>query len=332
MMNPWVLYVGIPAVIILVLLRLKRKGKYRDGKKVANAELVEEIPYYKNLKSKYNFFSALGTVCILFALVCVVVMMARPVKISTIEPEVRNRDIFLCMDISDSMDELNYAICDNLKKVVEELDGERFGITIFNGQTVLLVPLTNDYEYVIETLDRLKEVLWNSMEYDSGNSDFDLSLYTYKYGGTLSDWGSSYIGEGLATTLYSFPELEEDTGRSRSIIFTTDNQLNGDPLITIEEAAELCKQHDVKVFAIAPDHIEDEENFRTWMQGTGGKYYRNTSPQAYKQLINDIEATENSTSAVFEMQTLVMDQPQVLFVLLLLCIGAYMIICRILRV
>lgn len=332
-MNAWVLLLGIPLALLLCLLPLKGRKKYKDGKKVANAVMVEELPEYKALKIKYRLFYVLGTVAILAAMILMVIMMARPVEITTIEPELRNRDIFLCMDISDSMDELNYDICDNLKKVVKELDGERFGITIFNGQTVLLVPLTNDYDYVLETIDHLQQVLWTSLNGMETNGEFNLQDYYYKYSGTLSQTsGSSFIGEGLATTLYSFPELEEDNGRSRSIIFTTDNQLNGTPLITIKEAAELCTQYDVKVFAIAPDHIEDENNFRNYMLGTGGKYYKNTAPGAYKQLIKDIEATDTSETAILDVQTLVMDKPQALFVFLLLCLGGYMIICRRMRV
>lgn len=331
-MNAWVLLLGIPLALLLCLLPFKGRRRYKDGRKVANAEFVEELPEYKALKMKYRFLYVLGTLAILAAMIFMVVMMARPVEITTIEPELRNRDIFLCMDISDSMDELNYEICDNLKKVVKELDGERFGITIFNGQTVLLVPLTNDYDYVLQTIDHLQEVLWSSMNGMETNGEFNLQDYYYKYSGTLADHGSSFIGEGLATTLYSFPELEEDNGRSRSIIFTTDNQLNGEPLITIKDAAELCKQYDVKVFAIAPDHVEDEDNFRNYMIGTGGKYYRNTSAGAYRQLIKDIEATDTSETAILDVQTLVMDKPQALFVFLLLCLGGYMIICRMMRV
>ena len=61
------------------------------------------------------------------------------------------------MDISSSVDELNVELCAKLKEVVRRLDGERFGITIFNAKSVLLVPLTNDYEYVLGTLDKLEK-------------------------------------------------------------------------------------------------------------------------------------------------------------------------------
>ncbi|MFR5029176.1 MAG: hypothetical protein ACLTDF_10800 [Coprococcus sp.] len=38
------------------------------------------------------------------------------------------------------------------KKTVDELQGERFGIVIFNTSPVLLTPLTDDYEYVKDHL------------------------------------------------------------------------------------------------------------------------------------------------------------------------------------
>lgn len=45
----------------------------------------------------------------------------------------------------------------SLKDVVSNLDGDRFGITIYNTSSVLYVPMTDDYEFVLDRLDKLKE-------------------------------------------------------------------------------------------------------------------------------------------------------------------------------
>lgn len=334
--NPWVLYIGVPVVIILCLLRFKKKGQYKDGKKVANTSLVEETACFKKLYREYKILSGLAMVSLLVAIAISWVLLSRPAKIDTVSPEIHNRDIFLCMDISDSVDELNLDMCDELKKVVEELNGERFGITIFNGQSVLLVPLTTDYQYVLDTLDSMKVSFEDSIKrsdpyFNLFDSDIDWSTYYYKYEGTLAEEGSSFIGDGLASALYSFPDLETNKERSRMIIFTTDNQLNGEPYVTLEQAAGLCKKNDVKVFAIAPENVTDESTFKNAIESTGGGYYKSTSSKAYKQLVEDIKKTDTSLSGIKQTETRITDQPEVLFIWMLICVGVYLVLSRKLR-
>lgn len=324
---PLALYAGIPIIILLLFVGFKRKDIFRDGKKVANTEFIEELPLYKHLRRNYKCFSFLALAGLWASMLAAIVMMARPARIDRINPEIHNRDIFICMDISDSVDELNLNICKELRQVVKELDGERFGITIFNGQSVLLVPLTSDYQYVLDTLDKLEAAFNQSL-----NSDFDAfymdhyDLFQYKYEGTLSDYGSSFIGDGLASCLYNFPDLTENEERSRLIIFTTDNELNGTPIVTVEEAAALCSKHDVKVFAVTPQNIVDKANFRQAMNGTGGGFYEATSSKVFKQLTEDIKLTD--TSVMEDVKTIVTDQPKTLFIWLLICISIHFIFSR----
>ncbi|MBQ2744074.1 MAG: hypothetical protein IJF37_00450 [Lachnospiraceae bacterium] len=328
---PWISYIGIVVLIILLLLRLSRKSTYREGKKVANIDLIEETELYKKLKRQYRIFGTSALVSLLLAIGCGFVLLSRPAKVEQVNTELRNRDIFLCMDISSSMDELNLEMCEQLREVVKKLDGERFGITIFNAKSVLLVPLTNDYEYVLETLDKLEESLKVSMEmeesdYDYTSDDFDFELFYYKYDGTLSETASSLIGDGLASCLYNFPDLTENTERSRLIIFTTDNELNGTPYVTLDEATRLCGKNDVKVFAIGPDNIVDEEAFKSSVESTGGKYYRSTSSKAYEHLIDDIEKTEDSV--MNKIETIIYDQPQIVFICMVIFAGVYFVLSR----
>lgn len=328
---PWVLYIGIPILIALCLFSLKKKDTYKEGKRVANASFIEETEQYKKVYREYKVLSGV-MMCVLIVSISIgLVLIARPAKVDTVTPEIRNRDIFLCMDISDSVDDLNLNMCDELKEVVKELDGERFGITIFNGQSVLLVPLTTDYEYVLDTLDSLKKAFKDSidrssLDFDFFSDDMDWSSYYYKYEGTLAEEGSSFIGDGLASCLYSFPDLETNKERSRMIIFTTDNELNGEPYVTLEEAAGLCKKNDVKVFAIAPEEVTDESVFKRAIEGTGGGYYKSTSSKAYEQLTEDIKKT--GTSVMTQTETRITDQPELMFAWLLVCMGSYFLISR----
>ncbi|MBO5390070.1 MAG: hypothetical protein J6A59_18410 [Lachnospiraceae bacterium] len=331
---PLVLYVGIPVVFVLFLIRFKKKDTYRKGNKVANADFVESNPYYKKLMTQYKIFGSIAIFSLLLSTWASLAMMSRPAKVDTVTHEIRNRDIFICMDISGSVDETNLELVDELRGVVEELDGERFGITIFNAKSVLYIPLTTDYAYIMEMLDELEESFKVSLvmtKYYDGQSltaeeyeifyDFDYEKYYYKYAGTLSDEGSSYIGDGLATCLYNFSDLETNPDRARLIIMTTDNELNGTPLLTIEEAAALCSKHDVKVFGIAPDHIMNEQQFKDAILSTGGGYYKTSDKNAYKQLVNDIKATD--ATIIEKTEILIYDQPEVLFVVLVVLMGIY---------
>lgn len=328
---PWVIAVGVVVLLVLSVFGRRAKTTYKEGKKVANTEFIEETQLYKKLKRQYHIFSAMALLCLFVAIFCGFILLSRPAKVEQVNTELQNRDIFLCMDISSSVDGLNVELCEELKQVVRQLDGERFGITIFNAKSVLLVPLTNDYEYVLETLDKLSDSFKESIkleenDYDFFAEDLDLGLYNYKYEGTLSEEGSSLIGDGLASCLYNFPDLTGNTERSRMIIFTTDNELNGTPLVTLEEAAKLCKKNEVKVFAVAPEHIVDEDSFQSSIESTGGKYYKSTSSRVFDDLIDDIEETE--TSAMNKVETIIYDQPQMVFVCMVIFIGLYFVLSR----
>lgn len=326
-MFPLALFIGIPLAVLLIFFTFKRKDKFRKGKKVANTNFIEDTPLYKRLMISYRIFSTLALICLWLGIITGIVMIARPVEIDVIEPELQNRDIFICMDISSSVDELNLGICNEIEEVVKELDGERFGISIFNGRSVLLVPLTTDYDYVLDTLDTLQASFEFSLQdynYDNLMANYD--LYQFKYEGTFADEGSSFIGDGLASCLYNFPDLQENTDRSRLIIFATDNELNGTPLISVEDAAALCAKHDVKVFGVTPEDIVDEESFKKAMLSTGGGFYEVTSNKVFDKLIEDIRQTE--TSAMQEVKIVITDKPEALFICLLVSISLFFIFTR----
>lgn len=326
---PAVLYIGVPLAIGLLFLFGKKKQKFEDGTKVANTGFVEETEYYKNLVKKYRFFRVTALACLWLSIVACLFLLARPAKVQTIHPQLHNRDIFMCIDVSNSVDELNLDICRELKNVVKELDGERFGITIFNGQAALLVPLTNDYDYVLKSLDKLEMSFRHSLgEIPESLSYVDGEQITgyYKHMGTLSDYGSSFIGDGLASCLYNFPDLKVNEERSRLIIFTTDNELNGTPFVTLEEAAALCAKNNVRVYGVAPENIADEAVFKRAVESTGGGYYKVTSSKVFEQLLEDIRLTD--TSVMEDVKTLVLDHPEAAFLCLLVFIGIYFVCSR----
>ncbi len=337
LMFPVAIFVGIPIAVILTFFTFKRKDAFLKGKKVANTNFIKETPLFQKLMKEYKCFRTLSLVSLWLALILAIIMLARPVVVEVRNTELQNRDIFICMDISDSVDELNLEICGEIKEVVKELNGERFGITIFNGRSVLLVPLTTDYDYILDTLDKLEA----SFEYSLGNDLYisptgeilwdEYGLSQFKYEGTLWDdgRGSSFIGDGLASCLYNFPDLKENTDRSRLIIFTTDNELNeitASSFVSLEEAAALCTANGVKVFAVTPENIIDEEVFHNAILNTGGKHYEVTSSKVFDELVDDIRLT--GTSVITNTQILITDKPELLFIVLLIFISMHFIFNR----
>lgn len=331
LMHPEAIFIGIPIAIILSFITIKRKDIFKKGKKVANTNFIEDTPLYKRLLFQYKLFTILSLICLWIGMALAIVMLARPVKVDVVTTELRNRDIFICMDTSSSVDQLNLDVCNEIKKVVKDLDGERFGISIFNGKSVLLVPLTTDYDYVLETLDKLEASFECSLEFEDSYYIDDYAVYNYKYDGTLweDNRGSSFIGDGLASCLYNFPDLKENDDRSRLIIFTTDNELNeisGTSFVTLEEAAALCAANDVKVFAVTPEDIVDEQVFRQAIENTGGEHYEFTTYSIFDDLLDDIRLT--GTSVIQDVNIVITDKPEFLFIFMLVFIGIYFIFSR----
>lgn len=326
LMYRWVLYIGIAVLVILPFIVLKRKKNFRDSIKAANVSYVKDDPRFKKKTIIYKLLSVFAMMCLWVAIAVSFVMISRPVEVKTVSKTLRNRDIFLCLDISDSMDELNKNICDDLKKLVKGLDGERFGITIFCGKTVVLVPLTTDYDYVLDEIDKLQKAFEQSTDYWNWYSDFDYELYEYKYAGTLSDYGSSLIGDGIAGCLFAFPDLRENTDRARIMIVSTDNEVYGEQIVSVSEATDLCKKYGVKIFALGPDYVVDEQSFKKDIEKTGGQFYRIKSKSAVQDVIDAISVTDASDTQ--EIQTFITDKPVLLFYILLICTGLYFIVSR----
>ena len=121
---PAVLYIGVLCAILLLFLNRKKKTEYIDGTKVANTAFVEETEYYKKLWKRYRCLRAVALAGLWLSMIACLFLLARPAKMQTIHPQLHNRDIFMCIDVSNSVDELNLDICRELKNVVKELDGE----------------------------------------------------------------------------------------------------------------------------------------------------------------------------------------------------------------
>lgn len=323
---PLVLGIGIVAVIILlVIVFLKPFGnrhKYVEGKKVANSQHIENSSLYKKLYKEYKMLKNTALILLIVSVGCCFLMVSRPCETEDITDKMENRDIMICMDVSTSMDEINLEFCEKIREMVKRLDGQRIGITIFNSRAVVIAPLTDDYEYVNGELEKLEKAIKSFME---GN-ETDMMLYSYLYEGTVDNKGSSIIGDGLASALYNFPDLETNKDRTRVILITTDNQLSGTPIVTLDEACALCREYEVSVYAMTPTTLEDEAGFNKAINSTNGKVYTSTSKDMYDKIIEEIEKLD--TSVYEKTQIIRYDKPEFAFICMTVLIFVYFALSR----
>ena len=345
---PLVLKIGIPVVIVFFVLLhvLKNKTKYKGGVRAANTEFARKLPEYRRYKNIQIFLRFMMELSIFAAVIATLVLIARPAKTETVNNGTKKRDIYLNLDVSYSICYLNYDLVDALQDVVRGLDGDRFGITIYNTSTVLYVPMTDDYDFILKKLEDLKKYFelqkeymdiyyGNSISNEDWNRYYELQeeLEYYDAGTLINNYtkGSSLIGEGLAACLYSFPHLEDES-RTRVIIMSTDNAQENlsKPLLELDEATDLCKKNDVTVFGIFPNeevfNLTNSYNYeglvsemKECVEKTGGVFYKQSDSLPVKDIVKDIQSQK--VMEVNEITiTKVVDQPMVPAVILVIAI------------
>ena len=320
----------IPLIIIAyIVINYKRKNNYFGGSKIANTGYIKSSPYYKKKIRAYKLFLFIAKTLCFASIIISIIMLARPARIETKKINEYNRDIFICMDVSLSVNDLNKELVDELKKLVKELDGERIGISIFNTSSVTIVPLTDDYEYLEDVLDQLKKS-FNSLAGNNYTSDDYLYNVYYLLSGTLEDneeKGSSLIGDGLASCVFSFSNLDEKE-RTRIIIFTTDNDLAGTPTLTLDEAATISKKKKIVVYGISPKDIttKNKKEYKDAILKTNGKYY-DFANLKIKTIVDDINKT-SKTLLDTKKETKEFDIPEMPFIFLLSSVILLFIINR----
>ena len=278
----------LAAVCVLVyrIIRMRKSLKDKEKKSFRGYSamwIASDLPSYKRRLVLYILLKILGIAGLVTSLLSAAYLMGRPSYNKKIDAGVKRRDIYLCLDVSYSLYDLNADFVENLEDVVRGLEGDRVGISIFNTSTVEYMPLTTDMDFTIDKLKELKEYFVLQREYmhfhdkynieemtDEEFLDFLGSLPKDEYDNfantvytldlidnpvTLDSEvrGSSLIGEGLASCLFNFPYLE-DSDRTRVIIMVTDNAQaeKEPPAIELAEAADMCKNNDVAVFGIFP--------------------------------------------------------------------------------
>lgn len=283
---PWaflVWAVGAAAVIAAVVLVRRRRRADDAGIPIAHRERLTELPAYRRVLLRIRLLVGAMVVMIAVILGSSAALTARPATVELINPELHNRDIVLCLDVSGSMITYDAAVLEVFRQLTKEFTGERISMVVFNASAVTYFPLTNDYDYIVTQLDRL------AAEFESEEASY--------YSGTLFGNGSSLVGDGLASCVTRFDQV--DSERSRSIIFVTDNFVSGEEIFSLPDAAALAADRGVRVYGINPgdasqkDYLEEfAVEFEQSMVSSGGAYYALEDPVVIPAVVESITAEQ----------------------------------------
>ena len=184
-------------------------------------------------------------------------------------------------------------------EMVDSFEGERVALTIFNSTSRTVFPLTNDYDLIERELREGAEAIdFDEFGYRLGNKDYPeekVRQYVEFVEGTkgIPD-EASIVPDGLASCAQVFDQAEQD--RSRSIIFATDNEVNGEPVFTLQEATQRVADREIDLYTFYPGAYECGpgcfEELQTATEDQDGELYESSDPQAIPSIIGEIQKNQ----------------------------------------
>ena len=230
------------------------------------------------------------------ALTLLVIAMAGPrTGSSVVDIDAEGIAIVLTLDISSSMLAEDLSPTNRMevarstaREFVQRREYDRIGMVAFAGEALTQVPITIDYDVLLESLQQLQ----------AG-------------GGMLED--GTAIGTAIATAANRLRRVE---GKSRVIVLVTDGENNRgeiDPLTAARAAAAFgIKIYTIGIgsegvarvpvargpfgvqYATLPVHI-DEALLTQIAQLSGGQYFRAQTREALERIFSEIDKLEKST-------------------------------------
>jgi Ca-activated chloride channel family protein len=272
--------------VLLLMAWWSRRGRVRgDAVLLARTSRLRRLPRYQQRLRRQRRTGLLLTLGSLVLVAGSAVVLARPDVVETGRPDARSRDLMLCLDASPSMARDNLAVVREVRRVVAGLQGDRVGLVIWSGAAVVVFPLTDDYEYVDEQLDRAEAAF-------SGESD------RFFAGVHLNDQGASLIADGLVSCVGRFDRPASQ--RTRAVLMASDNEPFGDSLFTLPQAAAHAEERDVLLYALAgsalakPKKQAALEEFTEAARTTGGTLVQLQEEGGTDRLIDRIDDLEKA--------------------------------------
>lgn len=287
--NPWI-FILLPLVLTLALYG--RKREQLPSLRFSSGELV------KGLGSTLRVRLSKGVIILrIAALVLIVAALSRPQSM-TKETEIHTEgiDIVLAIDTSTSMLAEDFeldgertnrleVVKDVVKDFINNRYDDRIGIVAFAARAYTVSPLTLDYGWLMQNMDRIKI-------------------------GMIED--GTAIGSGITSALN---RLKDSEAKGKVVIVLTDGRNNAgkiSPLTSADAASAL----DIKVYTIGagtkglapypakdffgntvykPVKIEiDEEVLMKIAEKTGAQYFRATDTESLRDIYEEIDKLEKT--------------------------------------
>lgn len=281
----WLTLLIILAVLAVAGLGWWLAGRDRAAKDavlVAHTRRLTRLPAYRAALARQQF-RLLGIGAIIgLTVIPLAVAAGRPGATETIDPQKSNRDIMLCLDVSGSMYRTDKAVLEDFAEIVKNFRGERIGLVLWNNQAVTAFPLTDDYELVEEQLTGYADgfSIFSSSEYDPTSGTFNERITA-----------SSLVGDGLMSCVNNFDHPDQE--RPRAMILGTDNDVRGEGIYTLDEAAAMAKERKIRVYGLNPlPYGANHQNLSSATEETGGRTWGLDQPGATEEVTKNIEKLE----------------------------------------
>lgn len=224
----------------------------------------------------------------LLAIAAIIVALARPqLKEGFSSSTVEGTDICIALDASGSMTatDITPSRFEAAKRVasafINSRENDNMALVEFAGESLSLLPLTNDRTTLLQVLDNIQP-------------------------GTLND--GTAIGDGLTSAIN---RIVSGQAKSKSIILLTDGSNNAGAVAPLT-ATEIARQKGIRIYTIGlgtngsmtirdpfgfPTTITteiDEDLLRQMAQQTGGKYFRATNRHTLEDVFAEIDALEKT--------------------------------------
>lgn len=296
----WVtLLLLLAGIAVWAIAFWNRRATRRSPVVVANSEFLERIPSFARSQTTARILRVLLVALAVLGLVGASVLSGRVATERVQTPAFANRDIVLCLDVSGSMYQYDTQILSTFAEMVDSFDGERVALSIFNSTSRTVFPLTNDYDLIRRELTAGAEAIdFDEQGYRMGARDYSADkrrqFADFVAGTRGLDDQASLVPDGLAGCAQEFDHAEQD--RSRSIILATDNEVNGEPIYTLDEAAATLDTRDIALYTFYPGASECASTCADeLMQVTedhGGHFFSSRDPGAIPSILSQIQKTQ----------------------------------------
>lgn len=225
----------------------------------------------------------------LVAIGCLIVALCRPQTHDHFrQSQIEGTDIVIALDISGSMSANDFrpsrfvAAKDVAESFINKRDNDNIGLVVFAGESLSLMPLTDDRAALINALKNVEM-------------------------GQLND--GTAIGDGLSSAIN---RIASGKAKSKSIVLLTDGANNaGD--VPPSTAAHIAASKGIRVYTIgvgtngsiqvtdpygfSTTTMEtkiDEESLRSISKETGGKYFRAKDERMLRDVFSEIDSLEKT--------------------------------------